>query len=232
MKPLLLASISVIALGCAAASAADIPVRAPVAKAPPVAALFNWSGFYVGGTVGYGFGDTYQVDDSLTARSPGFDWDGAVAGGTIGVNWQSGNWVLGLEADLSWSGIGGALPDGSGWGCNSLACHNEVEWFGTARVRVGPTFDRFFPYVTGGFAYGRLYADYGLCPSCTRWSETGWTLGAGGEWSFAPNWSAKAEYLYVNLGTTATVPDPGLNAKFHLVRFGVNYLFASGGMRN
>jgi outer membrane immunogenic protein len=231
MKLIHLSSASLVAFLAAAAPAfaADMPVKAAAVKAAAVAAPFNWSGIYVGGTVGYGFGDTHQLDQSSTARSPDFDWKGFVAGGTLGANWQSGMWVFGVETDLSWSNIDGSLPDSGAWGCTGN-CRNEVERFGTARVRVGAAFDRFLPYATGGFAYGRLHSEYGPCSatSCNDWRENGWTAGAGAEWAFAPNWSAKLEYLYVDLGSTANNPDPGLEAKFHVVRFGLNYRFAWG----
>jgi outer membrane immunogenic protein len=235
MNRILAAAIGLIV--CAAASpaamAADMP--APVRKAPAtIAAPFTWAGVYVGATAGYGWGDTYQFEPG--ARSPNFDWDGFVGGLTAGANLQAGALVLGVEADISYSGIRAKHDaDFPSWGCGTPdLCLNEVEWFGTARGRVGYAVDRFLPFVTGGFAFGRVKASTGLgCPTdrCVSDTETGWTVGGGFEWAFAPNWSAKVEYLYVDLGKSFNAEPTttlGLETQFSVVRAGINYRFATG----
>jgi outer membrane immunogenic protein len=232
MKKILIAGIAAAAFCGAPAIAADLPTKAPLYRATPVP-LFNWAGFYIGATAGYGWGTTHQFDAGAT--SPTYDWDGGVVGGTLGYNWQAGALVFGLETDLSWSGIKGSRQDtGVGWSCGPVVgmfCHNEVQWFGTVRGRLGVAMDRFLPFVTAGWAYGRLFTDYNSCGIvCIASTKSGWTAGAGFEWAFAPNWSMKVEYLYVDL-RSYYVPevDLGLVAKFNVVRVGLNYKFGEGG---
>jgi outer membrane immunogenic protein len=233
MKHALLAGVGLIAFAIAVqpSAAADVPVKAPVANAPATAPLFNWTGFYVGATAGWGWGNSRICNESNGECSPEFDVDGFVAGGTVGYNWQMGSaWVAGLEADLSYSDIRGIDRDQVVFGCGA-GCRTELEWFGTARVRLGPAFDRFLPYVTGGLAFGAIDAtSVGLSGGSTR---TGWTVGAGAEFAFAPNWSAKLEYLYVDLDSFIFFSSPGNilstnEGRFHVVRAGLNYRFATG----
>jgi outer membrane immunogenic protein len=228
--PLAVSSVFVLMMAAQPVAAADLPVKAP-AIAPSAAPIFNWSGLYIGATAGYGWGSTHQFNTG--ASSPVYDWDGVIAGGTVGYNWQSGALVLGVEADLSWSGIKGSRVDtGVGWSCGpfvGMHCHSEVQWFGTVRGRLGLALDRFLPFVTGGLAYGRLYTDYDSCAIfCTANTNTGWTAGLGFEWAVAPAWSVKVEYLHVDLGTHYVV-DLGLPGRFNVVRVGANWRFATGG---
>lgn len=230
MKRILLAGTALLALTAAQPTlAADAPVyKGP---APVAAAVFNWTGLYIGATAGYGFGNTYQFDNGGAFTSGTFDWNGGVAGGTIGYNWQTGALVFGVEADLSWSGIKGSITSPPGWGCGvSPTCHNEVKWFGTVRGRLGLAMDRFLPFVTAGVAYGRLYADFTACAPvqfCIEETRTGWTAGGGFEWAFAPNWSLKVEYLYIDLGQfeVVTTDDLGMVGRFSVVRAGLNWHF-------
>jgi outer membrane immunogenic protein len=219
-----------LAMAAQPVAAADIPVKAPIA--PVAAPIFNWTGFYVGLTAGYGWGTTHQF--AAATSSPVYDWNGFVAGGTLGYNWQAGTFVLGVETDLSWSGMAGSRVDtGVGWSCGPVvgrSCHSEVQWFGTVRGRLGLVIDRFLPFVTAGWAYGRLYTDYDTCAIvCVANTNSGWTAGAGFEWAFAPNWSMKVEYLHVDLGThyEPTVA-LGLPGRFNIVRVGANLRFATG----
>lgn len=194
------------------------------------APMFNWTGFYAGLHAGYGWGDIHQFDSG--GRSPDFDWDGFVGGGTLGYNWQTGAWVFGVEADISWSDIRGRTSSSSGWGCVvSNGCINEIDWFGTLRGRVGFAANQSLVYVTGGLAYGRVFGALGngCGVACVSETETGWTAGAGFEWAFAPNWSAKAEYLFVDLGRSYDGnTDIGMDSRFNVVRAGINYRFATG----
>lgn len=203
MRSRLLASAAVLAgLGLAApAVAADLSGRYPAPYVQPVAA-FTWTGFYVGGNAGYGWGTTSFGD-------PG----GFIAGLQAGYNFQFGSpFVLGIETDINYSGMSGG---GVGLG-----------YFGTVRARLGYSFDRALVYGTGGFAYGQGNSDFfGLTSSANL---TGWTLGVGAEYAVDRNWSAKLEYLYVDLGsaTYGTLAGPvvsGLDA--NILRAGVNYRF-------
>ena len=229
MKRILLAGATLLALTAAQPTlAADAPVYRKAS--PPAAAVFSWQGLYIGLQAGYGWGNTDQFDDG--GPGPSFKWDGGVVGGTLGYNWQAGALVLGLEGDLSWSGIKGSITNPPGWGCGvSPTCHNEVKWFGTARGRVGYAMDRALIFATAGVAWGRLYADFTACAPvqfCIEETRSGWTAGGGLEWAFAPNWSAKVEYLYVDLGSflVNTTDSLGMTGKLNVVRGGVNWRFA------
>lgn len=194
MKKILLSGVALAALLAAApASAADMPVRGPVYKAAP-APVFNWTGFYFGGHVGYGWGDT----------AIGGNTDGFLGGLQAGYNWQlSRNWVFGVEADISGTDINNPTPV-------------HVDYLGTLRARVGYTWDRTMVYGTGGLAWNRS-AVAGFHDT-----DTGYALGLGIEWAFAPNWSTKVEYMYYNFDNTAAVAT-GLDIS--TIKVGLNYRF-------
>ena len=207
----------------------------------------------------------------VTAPGPAFassgtaDIDGAVAGGQIGYNWQASSWVFGLETDIQWTGQKGStafcLTVGCPLGSFVANADYHLRWFGTLRARAGILIDpRVLLYVTGGLAYGQVETDYtagilGLPLAATSSSTTraGWTIGGGIEGALSNNWTVKAEYLYMDLGTlasgtlagTGTVITPNLptqgfttvvdtsvaaNASLRLrdniVRIGLNYRFA------
>jgi outer membrane immunogenic protein len=221
MKKLLIASIAALAFCGASAIAADMPV-----KAPPMA-MFNWTGFYAGINAGYGWGDSRWHAPGAGNDTGTFNIDGGLVGGTWGSNWQSGNVVFGLEGDLDWSNVKGTTHVACVPGCLS-----EGTWLSLTRVRLGYAADRTLWYVTGGLASGGVHKDVhtaGDTPSTS--TEYGWTLGAGVEWALQSNWSAKLEYLYVDLGdgfcSVATCALPGTHVKFdeNIVRFGLNYRF-------
>ena len=125
---------------------------------------------------------------------------GFLAGGTVGYNWQSGAIVYGIEGDFDWSNV----KDSVACGGRRATCETSSSWLATFRGRVGYAFDRWLPYVTGGGAYGNVKATVsvagGLAVS-TSSSQLGWTVGAGLEYAFMGNWTAKLEYLYVDLGS-------------------------------
>jgi outer membrane immunogenic protein len=143
--------------------------------------------------------------------------DGWLAGGQIGYNWQVSSWVVGLETDFQWTGQkGGAqfcLTAGCPAGSFITTADYKLQWFGTARARAGFLVDpRVLLYVTGGLAYGEVKADYtsgtiGLPLTAASASSTrvGWTIGGGVEGVLTGNWTVKAEYLYMDLGTIAGV---------------------------
>jgi len=153
------------------------------------------------------------------------DMNGFVGGGQIGYNWQGASpLVLGIEADFQ--GTGQSRTDTVG----AFSLEQKLPWFGTVRGRIGYAFDRVMLYATGGLAYG----DYKLTVSGPGGSasddatKTGWTVGGGVEWMFAPQWSTKLEYLYIDTGdrdvTLFGVPFTG-RAKDNIVRVGLNYHF-------
>jgi outer membrane immunogenic protein len=166
---------------------------------------FSWAGPYLGGNLGYAWGSV----DNNPAKPSGFS--GGVQGG---YNWQNGPWVFGIEGDIQATG---AEETFAPWKFSN-------PWFGTVRGRAGYAFHNVLFYGTGGLAFGELRAEtFGLSETHTN---AGWTLGAGAEMGFAPNWSAKIEYLFVDLADSNFVITGASNGyHFGLVRAGVNYHF-------
>ena len=214
-----IASIAMLATSFSA-QAADIP--RPVYKGMPVVAYYNWTGFYAGINGGYGWGTS--VWDAL----PGVKISpkGFLIGGTLGYNYQMGSIVLGIEGDLDWSNVKGSVV------CAVIAtCETSNSYLGTFRGRIGYAFDRFLPYVTAGGAYGDIKATvsaFGVSASVSS-SKLGWTAGAGIEYALTGNWTAKIEYLYVDLGTINIAVAPAVsNVSFKesIVRVGLNYKFS------
>jgi outer membrane immunogenic protein len=223
MKKLLLASVGLLALGVTAANAADIIRRSPPPPPVVVAPPYNWTGFYIGINGGGGFG---RSTISNAFGSTGQDVSGGLVGGTLGYNYQTGPWVFGLEDDGDWSGISGTTNSAV---CPTASCQINNDWLATVRGRVGYAYDRFLPYITGGAAFG----DIKLTPAGFGGSTTdkaGWTLGGGIEAAISGPWTAKLEYLYVDLGdATCGAADCGVSTStsFHtnIVRVGLNYRF-------
>jgi outer membrane immunogenic protein len=208
----------------------------------PVQAI-NWTGFYVGGNAGYGWGRSSQVGD-LTALATGTaNMSGAIAGGQIGTLVQSGFGVLGIEADLqgSWQKGSFASPGTFGGAPYLLNETNSLRWFATARGRAGVAQDRFLAYGTAGVAYGEFRNDEVVTGSLTGTSpfstyRFGWVVGGGLEFMLARNWTLRGEYLHIDFGsfTQAFIVTTGgvsttanINYKVtnDIVRIGVNYFF-------
>ena len=188
------------------AQAADMNygARAPYTVTQPLNA-YSWAGPYIGGNLGYAWG---SVANNPTKPS------GFAGGVQAGYNFQTGPWVFGIEGDIQASG---AEQTFAPWKFSN-------PWFGTLRGRAGYALNNVLFYGTGGLAFGELRANtFGLSESHTN---AGWTLGVGAEMGFAPNWSAKVEYLYVDLNNSNFVITGASNGyRFGLVRAGVNYHF-------
>jgi outer membrane immunogenic protein len=200
--------------------AADLsPNYPPYYRTPAYAPAFGWGGFYLGVNGGGGWGRS-------TWDSTGeFDLSGGVLGGTAGFGWQVGQVRLGFAGDLDWSGLHGTTSAACPAGCST-----QTYWLGTARGRIGYAFDRILPYVTGGLAVGDISAS---TPGFAGASQTnlGWAIGAGVEVAVFHNWSAKAEYMHIDLGSFncglacgLTTPD-NVSYSANLLRGGVNYHF-------
>jgi outer membrane immunogenic protein len=205
-KTLFAASLTAMAVAAGAAVAADLPRGpAPYYSAPAMSGLYNWSGPYAGLNIGYEWGKVTN-----TAGEP----SGLMGGGQVGYNWQSGQFVFGAETDIQFSGADDTFAP---WKFAN-------PWFGTLRGRVGYAFNNILVYGTLGLAYGELKGTF-LALDETR-TEVGWAGGVGAEYGFTPNWSAKVEYLYMDLASRSfsiTGTDNGLHA--NLLRLGVNYHF-------
>jgi outer membrane immunogenic protein len=245
-----------LALSTAVACAADLgaPAPAPIYTKAPMIAPWSWTGFYLGGNVGYSWGNQSATVTDLSGdplASSGSNLNGVIGGGQIGYNYQINSIVLGIEADIQGSGQKGdgsfGLP-GSPCGPNVIACFptpatlgddtDKLAWFGTVRGRLGYAAGRLLPYVTGGWAYGNgtvsgtttTGSTATTYSSSTNYTE-GWTVGGGLEWAFADHWSAKFEYLYIDFGNGPIVPiSPTLNLTTghmtdNIGRVGVNYRF-------
>lgn len=168
-------------------------------------AVYSWMGPYLGANLGYQWGET---TNNPTEPS-------GIAGGLqAGYNFQSGQFVFGGEADIQ---LSGAEDTFAPWKFSN-------PWFGTVRGRAGVAMNNILFYATGGLAYGNLRGEVaGLSENRTA---LGWTVGLGMEVGLTQNWSAKVEYLYLDLtdrGYTVTGTDNGLES--NLLRFGVNYRF-------
>jgi outer membrane immunogenic protein len=205
-KTLFAASLTAMVVAAGAAVAADLPRGpAPYYSAPAMSGLYNWSGPYAGLNIGYEWGKVTN-----TAGEP----SGLMGGGQLGYNWQSGQFVFGAETDIQFSGANDTFAP---WKFAN-------PWFGTLRGRVGYAFNNILVYGTLGLAYGELKGTF-LALDETR-TEVGWAGGVGAEYGFTPNWSAKVEYLYMDLASRSfsiTGTDNGLHS--NLLRLGVNYHF-------
>jgi outer membrane immunogenic protein len=210
-----------IALSATAASAADLG-RAPVYKAPPAPApvAYNWTGLYIGGHLGYGWGTDGFSDP--TVGTGDIDVDGFLAGAQLGYNWQVGSWVFGLEGDWSWSN-----GDGSVAGPLGSTFTADRNWYATATARVGYAWENWLWYVKGGAAWADT--DYslvipGVIAASGGDTRSGWTVGAGVEWALAGNWSAKVEYNYLDF-SDESIAGASFDSQNHLVKVGLNYRF-------
>lgn len=216
MKKVLLAGVGLLALGVASASAADIVQRRVVEKAPAYVAapVYNWTGFYLGINGGGGWGSSSFSGPFATS----FDTSGGLIGATLGYNWQIGQLVVGLEGDIDWTNIRGSAA------CGLTTCETRSDWLGTVRGRLGYAFDRFMPYITGGLAFGNVRTDI-VGIGGTDSTEAGWTVGAGLEAAIAGPWTAKIEYLHVDLGSSGSIAGSSADYQTNIVRAGLNYRF-------
>jgi outer membrane immunogenic protein len=220
MKRLILALVGVMGL-TGAAAAADLPRPAPQPyyKAPAAVQAFSWTGFYIGVNGGGAFG---RSNWDTTGNS---DVSGGLVGGTVGYNYQFGQAVLGIEGDIDWADLRGNTSSGCPLGCNT-----RDDWLSTVRGRLGFAADRFMPFITGGAAFGDVKASTPGFAGANN-TNAGWTIGAGLEFAIAPQWTIKAEYLYVDLGnfncglSCSRFTNDNVSFTTNLVRAGLNYRF-------
>jgi outer membrane immunogenic protein len=244
MKKLLLASAALMAVFTGSAVAADMRPAPAYAPPPPV---YNWTGGYWGGNIGYSWGESKHDQTLLGVGtfSRSRDIDGVIGGVQAGYNYQGGAWVWGWETDFQGSGQKGGdtflvAP------LTTITTDHKLEWFGTARTRLGFLWSQHvLVYGTAGIAYGQVKNDatitvagIGSAIATFKDVKAGYTVGAGVEGALGGGWSAKLEYLYIDLGKTErTLATPGLGTIVsetfrttdNIVRAGLNYKFGSGG---
>jgi outer membrane immunogenic protein len=238
MRRMVTTALSLLAFDVAA-FAADLP---PAPQLPPLEAAPLWTGFYGGLNVGGGFGSSRNAFSIAGFGLPSFDTPlaGVVGGAEAGYNWQTGPLVLGLEANFEGSGLsGGRTAPCLPLLCGALSASyaQNLTWFGTLRPRIGYALGNWLLYATGGAALGQVGADatatVGPFTAADNRSQTrdGWTLGGGVEFNIAGGWSAKIEYLYVDLGsrTTTYLLNPPISnssrVSANVITTGVNYRF-------
>jgi outer membrane immunogenic protein len=210
--------------------AADIPGKAPIIPPPPVL-LYNWTGFYLGGNVGYGWGRNSDPDVSFVDGSgiglaayfaaggnvlPNVQPKGVIGGGQIGYNWMlAPSVVVGLVADFQGSGMKAsetATVDPAGPSVLTNQSNDvKIDWFGTVRGKLGYAMNNWLLYATGGLAYGHIETSgafngpsVGLSYAGSNdTTRAGWTVGGGLDYGITRNWIIGAEYLYMDLGDTS-----------------------------
>src|SRR6202035_1394697 len=245
-----------LAAGAGSAAAADLPAPEAVLAPPPAPAAVpaTWTGWYAGLNAGAVWGDesvSWQGTAGFSARgaadiansSPGqARTTGFTGGGQLGYNFQFQSLVAGLEADLQYTGVDGTRSVISQVDLNPYAQSVDSHWLGTTRGRLGFAYGPWLIYGTGGLAVAHVgYNDnflgrHGVGPinSSSNYTAVGWTAGGGAEWMFAPRWSAKVEYLFVDLGSqtdsASTIYAAGVAVITHMhsfteniARLGVNY---------
>ena len=232
-------------------SAADLAMKAPVAPAP----IWSWTGFYIGGHVGAGWGTTETSLTSLTGGGGPLiggialtqnDRSGFLGGGQVGYNYQAGWAVFGIQGDIAGLRISGTTP------CLTVgvSCTAKSDWLASVTGRIGGVLaDHALVYVKGGAAWMNTSHSFaipaGLGPTAFSVSSdstaSGWLLGFGTEYAFTPNWSAFIEYDYIDfdkanialnltpLVGTAAIANVDVKNKLSIAKIGVNYKFGYQG---
>lgn len=219
-------------LGIAAASAADMAVKAPYTAAP--VAVYNWTGFYIGVNAGGAWG-RFDPNTSTVFSPTGYfattsvpaialvgnqriNASGFTGGLTAGYNWQASNFVFGIESDFNYFGVKGSTRGSALYPCCAptaftVASSASSDWLITVRPRVGVLVTpSLLLYGTGGLAVANVKSNFlftdtfatALASGSISSTRVGWTAGVGGEYAFMNGWSVKAEYLYVDLGRETT----------------------------
>jgi outer membrane immunogenic protein len=259
MRQNVLAAVALVAIFGGSAIAADI--RVPAYKAPPPLPMWSWSGFYVGINGGYSFGsDSFtqtlaQANGAVVSSAEKLVVapKGGIFGGQLGYNWQVGSIVFGAEADTQWSGqsdrvCGALICQAAGAAIGSTFVEHKLKWFSTVRGRLGWANEGYLLYVTGGGAWGGIdetdsfvNTNNGINSVASfSTSKGGWTVGAGIEAHLWGNWTAKLEYLHLDLGSTTNVltllsaggaflgtVTTNSRIRDDIIRGGINYKFDS-----
>ncbi len=231
------------------AHAADLPV-APIAPAPAYyrPALYDWTGFYVGGQVGAGLlQDTSSPIAGAATTAPsgpvGINPSGGVAGVQAGFNYEFAPWVVGVEGSWahSWLNGNGTTPSTTGAAATVSRDTSSMMWIAAATARVGYAFDTLLVYVKGGGAWANVkYTEDVLVPTIVGPTQSltdtrsGFTAGAGLEYGFVEGWSGRLEYDFYDFGTqnyAFAITPVQIKSEVHVVTAGINYRFNWAGGR-
>jgi outer membrane immunogenic protein len=224
-------------------------------KAPAPVSVFSWDGFYLGVNAGYGWGSNPWTSEgvfesaAVSASNANPSFNHVLGGVQAGANYQMGSWVVGVEADVSALGEKGSdtgtVIAGGTPGIFTSAS-SQTDWLALFTGRLGYAWDRALFYAKGGVAAGdtkdnlAIFSNVGTPAFFDLGTKTnlmvGWTVGGGIEYAFAPRWTAKIEYNYVDLGTNSenfnVVVSPAtltfrenIDHTANIVKFGANYRF-------
>jgi outer membrane immunogenic protein len=246
-----IASVAFFALGTAVAGAADMAVKAPP---PPPQPIFSWTGFYVGGNIGGGWGHNNWTDTRFLRNFNNGNNGVFIGGGQIGGNYQIGQFVIGGEWDFDWAG--GYNNNGNGVFIPALGSNfvvnNNNRWITTVAARFGWAIDHWLLYgkAGGGWVGSNNFnitnVNSGVSLNCGTFGFTncnnntgGWLVGVGVEYAFTNNWTVKAEYDYLGLGNRTFIVPAGApflagdtfnsnNRNVQMFKVGFNYLFNWG----
>jgi outer membrane immunogenic protein len=223
-------------------------ISAPALAAPPTA--YNWTGCYIGASAGGTWGHA-AIDNNLSASTNvRTDPSGFIGGGQIGCDYRNpSNWLFGLQGEFNWTGAQHSQTIFPPFPYVSETLDVRVDWYASATARLGYVSGPWLFYGKGGAAWVKdqlrnfaqlASSSFDFSANTTR---SGWTIGAGLEYAFAPNWSASLEYGYYSFGTKSVTlsglaenggpPVPGsnsvtLNQNFSVVKVGLNYRFLTG----
>jgi outer membrane immunogenic protein len=254
VKKILLAGAVLALISANPVLAADLPAartpdaRAPVYVPPP---LYNWTGVYLGGHVGGAWGSQQSTEQA--PGTPAFptgsvftanNMSGFLGGVQGGFNWQTSNLVLGVEGEYSWADVNGTATTVNGAGFTSTVTAKTKD-YALATGRVGYAADNWLFFAKGGGAWsqtsstgtGILAGGAVFDTTSASSNRSGWVVGVGVEWGFAPNWSAKIEYNHMDFGSTNVsvlssvtgIANISSTDRVEVVKGGVNYHFNWGG---
>jgi opacity protein-like surface antigen len=204
-------AVSALAL-CTSAYAADLSRRPPPPLMQPI---YTWNGFYVGGHFG-GVATSESVTDDFRTFST--DPSGVIGGVQLGYNYQlAPYWLVGIEGELTWTSAS----------ATTFEFNSHHHWYDTLDGRLGYVMGPWLLYTKGGVAW--INADYSVPDASINTTRTGWNIGVGAEFMFAPQWSAKAEYTFLDFGTeNFGFPNIGVNTQVNEFKVGVNYHWLPG----
>jgi outer membrane immunogenic protein len=247
MKGILAGSVLLLTIiGQVPAHAQNPGLVAPVTAGAATATGFIWAGPYIGAYAGYGIGTATATgtagafDEGVNGLTLGLNPRGAFGGITVGLNQQAGNFVWGVEADAGYLNLRDAAnpPPGFDDDAGTVA----YGFYATLAARFGIAMDRTLLFARAGGLIAQYLGTYGdtdgvggpfdLTDQTTLGGpQFGYVLGAGAEFAFDANWTAKLEYNFLNLGTDTTTNSDGdtytHRNQTHLIRFGLNFLFGN-----